>query len=138
MEEKKSIYEETGMSREELFAFVDHSALESEKITAPRYSYWKSVWRTFFKNKFTVGVAVLLIFIIAFALIQPMLSGYSPIVTPNINNAETKTWNPRIAVKMYAVLIANEFGMEKNECNSILSPSVCSLKVKLFFLSFFV
>ena len=28
-----------GMSDEELFAVVNHSDLESEKITAPRYSY---------------------------------------------------------------------------------------------------
>ena len=32
-----------GMSDEELFAVVNHSDLESEKITAPRYSYWNSV-----------------------------------------------------------------------------------------------
>ena len=45
-----------GLSKEELFARVDHSSLESEKITAPRYSYWHSVFRVFFKkkiNKFT-------------------------------------------------------------------------------------
>ena len=65
-----------------LFEFAAFDELESEHIVAPRYSYWKSVWRTFFKNKFTVAVAILLIFIIAFALIQPMLSGYSPIITP--------------------------------------------------------
>ena len=33
------------MSEEQLFAHVDHGALESEKITAPRYSYWRSVFR---------------------------------------------------------------------------------------------
>ena len=37
-----------GLSKEELFARVDHSSLESEKITAPRYSYWHSVFRVFF------------------------------------------------------------------------------------------
>ena len=38
-----------GLSESELFSHVDHSALESEKITAPRYSYWRSVFRVFFK-----------------------------------------------------------------------------------------
>ena len=33
--------EKFGMPEEELFAPVDHSDLESEKITAPRYSYWQ-------------------------------------------------------------------------------------------------
>ena len=82
------------METENLFEFAAFDELESEHIAAPRYSYWKSVWRTFFKNKFTVAVAILLIFIIAFALIQPMVSGYSPIVTPNINNADMKFLKP--------------------------------------------
>ncbi len=77
-----------------LFEFAAFDELESEHIAAPRYSYWKSVWRTFFKNKFTVAVAILLIFIVAFALIQPMKSGYSPTVTPNINNADMKFLKP--------------------------------------------
>ena len=42
---------ETGLSKEELFSFVDHDELESEKITAPRYSYWQSVFRVFFRKK---------------------------------------------------------------------------------------
>ena len=82
------------MDTENLFEFAAFDELESEHIAAPRYSYWKSVWRTFFKIKFTVAVAILLIFIIAFALIQPMVSGYSPIVTPNINNADMKFLKP--------------------------------------------
>ena len=73
-----------------LFTFAAFDEMESEHIAAPRYSYWKSVWKTFFKNKFTVAVAALLIIVVAFALIQPTQSGYSPINTPNINNAELK------------------------------------------------
>ena len=55
-----------------LFEFADFDELQSEHIAAPRYSYWKSVWRTFFKNKFTVTVAVILLLVIGFALIQPL------------------------------------------------------------------
>ena len=50
--------QELNMSDEELFAHQDHSDLESEKITAPRYSYWKSVFRVFFKRKINAGSAV--------------------------------------------------------------------------------
>ena len=39
------------MSDEELFSQIDHDSLESEKITAPRYSYWHSVFRVFFRKK---------------------------------------------------------------------------------------
>ena len=50
-----------------LFEFAAFDEMESEHIAAPRYSYWKSVWRTFFRNKFTVAVAVLLLAVIIFA-----------------------------------------------------------------------
>ena len=77
-----------------LFEFAAFDELESEHIAAPRYSYWKSVWRTFVSNKFTVAVAVFLLFIIAFACIQPSLSGYNPTNAPNINNADMKFLKP--------------------------------------------
>ena len=53
----------------DLFTFAEFDEMESEHIAAPRYSYWKSVFRTFFRNKFTVAVAILLIFILAFVLL---------------------------------------------------------------------
>ena len=45
---------EFNMSDAELFSPVNHDDLASERITAPRYSYWKSVFRVFFKNKLNV------------------------------------------------------------------------------------
>ena len=77
-----------------LFEFAAFDELESEHIAAPRYSYWKSVWRTFFRNKFTVAMAILMIAVVAFALIQPLYSGYSPVIAPNINNAGMKFLKP--------------------------------------------
>ena len=50
---------ETGLSKEELFSFVDHDELESEKITAPRYSYWQSVFRVFFRKKINIVISTL-------------------------------------------------------------------------------
>ena len=82
------------MQNQDLFEFASFDELESEHIAAPRYSYWKSVWRTFIRNKFTVGVAIFLLIIIAIAMIQPSVSNYSPIVAPNINNAEMKFLKP--------------------------------------------
>ena len=79
---------------ENLFEFADFDASSSEHIEAPRYSYWKSVWRTFFSDKFTVLVAIIMIFVVSFALIQPKISGYDPMVAPNINNPEMKFLSP--------------------------------------------
>ena len=78
----------------DLFTFAEFDEMESEHIAAPRYSYWRSVFRTFFRSKFTVAVAVILLFLLCFALIQPVYSGYSPIITPNINNPEMKFLKP--------------------------------------------
>ena len=58
---------ELNMSDDELFTVVEHDETESEKITAPRYSYWHSVFRVFFRNKFNIVILALLGFIIAFS-----------------------------------------------------------------------
>lgn len=76
------------------FDFATFDENMSEHIEAPRYSYWKSVWRTFFGNKFTVLVAIIMITVVLFALIQPKISGYDPLVAPNINNGSMKFLKP--------------------------------------------
>lgn len=82
------------MDKENLFEFAAFDKLESEHIAAPRYSYWKSVWRTFFKSKFTVAVSIVMIALVLFALIQPLTSGYDPTVAPNINDPNLKFLSP--------------------------------------------
>ncbi len=77
------------MSDEELFSVIDHNDLESEKITAPRYSYWKSVFRVFFRNKVNIVVLVCLAILVAFAYIYPTVIGYDPQVDPFVNIADT-------------------------------------------------
>ena len=65
MNEKMMNLSQLNMSDEELFAPVDNAGLESEKITAPRYSYWHSVFRVFFRKKINIiALAVLAILII--------------------------------------------------------------------------
>lgn len=65
-----------GMSEEKLFSPLDHSDLESEKITAPRYSYWQSVFRVFFRNKLNIVILAILGILIAFAYVYPMVTEY--------------------------------------------------------------
>lgn len=64
------------LPQEELFSRVDHNDLESEKITAPRYSYWKSVFRVFFRKKINIIILAALAIVIVFTYIYPPLSGY--------------------------------------------------------------
>ncbi len=69
---------EFGMSDDELFTRVDHSAVESEKITAPRYSYWKSVFRVFFSKKSNYVFISVLALIILFSYLYPVVINYHP------------------------------------------------------------
>lgn len=82
------------MEEKNLFEFAEFDEKKSEHIAAPQYSYWKSVGRTFVKSKVAIFFTVFMLILVAFALIQPLFSGYSPIVTPNINNAEMKFLAP--------------------------------------------
>lgn len=69
---------------ENKFKFVEIDASASEHITAPHYSYWKSVFRTFFKSKLAVVMLVMASIIFLMAMIQPLFSGYNPLSSPNI------------------------------------------------------
>ena len=84
------------MERQEdnLFEFAEFDEKESEHIAAPRYSYWKSVWRTFVRSKVTIPLTIFVIILVVYALIQPLYSGYSPTIAPNINNSEMKYLPP--------------------------------------------
>lgn len=67
---------EFGLSDKELFSVYEHSDLEAEKITAPRYSYWHSVFRVFFRKKINIVILALLAVVILFAYVYPLFSGY--------------------------------------------------------------
>lgn len=72
------LIKETGISEEELFKPITHSVSDSEKIAAPRYSYWKSVFRVFFKRKINIVILSLLFFVILFSYIYPLVTTYDP------------------------------------------------------------
>ena len=94
-------YSKLGLSTAELFSKVDHSDLESEKITAPRYSYWQSVFRVFFRNKLNIVILVLLVFVIAFAYIYPAVTHYDPFA--NLMDATTKHLSPSAAISKFGL-----------------------------------
>lgn len=90
-----------GMSEEKLFSFHDHSDSESEKITAPRYSYWQSVFRVFFRNKLNIVILALLVFVIAFAYIYPSVTHYDQF--ENLMDASAKHLSPARALGKFGV-----------------------------------
>ena len=80
--------------KDDSFEFAEFDETESEHIVAPRYSYWGSVWKTFVRNKFTVAVAIFILVLVIFCLIQPLFSGYSPMVAPYINDQSMRFLSP--------------------------------------------
>ena len=89
--------EKYGLSNEELFAPVKHDDLESEKIIAPRYSYWRSVFRVFFRKR--IVILSLFALILLFTYIYPMLTDYNPYA--NLMNADAKHLLPGKAMDMF-------------------------------------
>lgn len=95
--------EKFGLSDEELFQRVDHNDIDSEKITAPKYSYWHSVFRVFFKKKINIVILVLLAVIIAFAYIYPMIGDYDKFA--NLMDSSAKHLNPSRAIDKFGFSI---------------------------------
>ena len=91
--------EKLGMTEEELFSIVDHSAVESEKIAAPKYSYWQSVFRVFFRNKFNIVILVLLAVVIAFSYIYPAFVEYDKF--GNLMDSAAKHLRPGQAMERF-------------------------------------
>ncbi len=103
MSEKKIDVSELNMSEAELFAPVNHDELESEKITAPRYSYWHSVFRVFFRKKINTVVLLILAVLLAFTYIYPAVINYDANVDPYVNlmDSTAKHLNPETAMAKF-------------------------------------
>ncbi|MBQ7337197.1 MAG: ABC transporter permease [Clostridia bacterium] len=95
--------DEFELSEQELFSHVDNNALDSEKITAPRYSYWQSVFRVFFRKKINIIILSLLAVIIVFTYVYPLVTGYDPAVDPyqNIMDGTAKHLTPLQAIEKF-------------------------------------
>ena len=87
---------EFGLSDEELFSHVDINDLDSEKITAPRYSYWHSVFRVFFKKKINIIVLALLGVIVLMSYLYPLFVDFDKY--GNILDSTTKHLSPAKAM----------------------------------------
>ncbi len=103
MNEQLTDLNEFQLSDEELFSVVDHDELASERITAPRYSYWQSVFRVFFRKKINIVILALLALIIVFAYVYPMIIGYNAEVDPFLNllDPESKHLGPLAAMEKF-------------------------------------
>lgn len=81
------------------FTIVGNDAIASEKIIAPRYSYWKSVFRVFFRKKSNIVLIALFVIMILSAVVVPMICKYDPI--ENVSNASAYNLSPKVAMERF-------------------------------------
>lgn len=96
MDENKNLH---AVEEDEGFHFIDNDAISSEKIIAPRYSYWKSVFRVFFKKK--INIILIAVFVLMFlaAFILPIFWPYDSM--ENVTNAKTFNLSPSAAMSYF-------------------------------------
>ncbi len=80
------------VNQDELFRFIDSDTISSEKIVAPRYSYWSSVFRVFFRKRMNIVILVILALIILISFIGPVIFPYD--MMENVTNARTYNLSP--------------------------------------------
>lgn len=68
------------------FEFVNVDESISERIAAPEYSYWKSVFRKFFSSKVAIFMMLIVIAILLMAIIHPMFSHYDHLNQQYVND----------------------------------------------------
>ena len=75
----------------------------AERITAPGYSYWKSVGRVFFRKRRNILLLLLLAAVLGFSYLYPLMTGYDPGVDPYINllDPTAKHLGPRAAMEKF-------------------------------------
>lgn len=61
--------EETKLTEKELFTLVEYSPDDAERTGYSDYSYWKSVFTTFLKNKIAVALLVIFIGVVIFSFV---------------------------------------------------------------------
>ncbi len=81
------------------FDFIDINSIQAEKITAPRYSYWASVFRVFFKKKTNILLIFLFVLLIACSFIIPAVMPYNSY--ENVTDAKTYNLTPGAAMEYF-------------------------------------
>lgn len=101
-----NILEESGKTLDELFSHVDKTEEEAEKIAYSNYSYWRSTFITFRKNKVAMMFLSILVILLLFTCIQPFL--------PNQKLATTIYINPETNIQFRNVSPGEDFWMGTN------------------------
>lgn len=70
---------------ETLFTLAKYDEKDAERSGYSDYSYWRSTWNVFIKNKMALGLLILLATVLVFTFIQPYLPNQKPPTLIHIN-----------------------------------------------------
>lgn len=101
-----------------LFRFVAQDLKEAEKSGYSDYSYWKSTWRVFIKNKIALALLILVTSVTLFTLIQPYL--------PNQNHPTKIYLDPNTNMQLRNQKPNGEFWMGTNSIGQDLWARIWS------------
>ncbi len=87
-------------NEDELFVPITQDMIQSEKIIAPRYSYWKSVFRIFFKKKINIFLIAVFVLIFLVAFIVPIFAPYN--YKENVTILSSQNLDPVQALKFFS------------------------------------
>lgn len=90
---------EKTVKQDNMFRFIDKDTIQSERITAPRYSYWASVFRVFFRKKINIVLIAVFVLILLSAFIVPAVMPYDPY--ENVTDAKSFNLNPAAAMEYF-------------------------------------
>ncbi len=90
---------EKTVKQDNMFRFIDKDTIQSERITAPRYSYWASVFRVFFRKKINIVLIAVFVLILLSAFIVPAVLPYDPY--ENVTDAKSFNLNPSAAMDYF-------------------------------------
>ena len=111
------------------FSFIDINSIQAEKITAPRYSYWASVFRVFFRKKTNILLIFLFVLLIALCFIVPAFIPYNPY--ENVTDAKTYNLSPSAAMSYFGGFSFKWLFGTGGQGNSIFAGIWASAKTSL-------
>ncbi|BCZ46392.1 oligopeptide permease [Clostridium gelidum] len=94
-----------------LFEFAEFDNNEAEKIGYSNYSYWKSTWNSFTKNKVAFSLLILVIVVLAFTILQPFLP-YQKSATEIYINSVTGVQDKNVAPSVEFWFGTNSIGQD--------------------------
>ncbi len=74
------------MPEKQLFEFAEYRPQEAEKIGYSNYSYWKSVWQNFLKNKAAVVMGCVFVLLFVFTFVASAIGKYDIHMAPDPQN----------------------------------------------------